>query len=256
MATRPRRAIRQYAIECAINKVLGSEVLDFVVDECVQVHGGYGYCAEYPAERYYRDARINRIFEGTNEVNRMLIPGEIMKRAMSGKLPLMAAGLKLLGEIMDYSPLGVELPDEPLALETHLVEMSKKAVIFVAGVAVQKLMQKLAKEQEVLMRLADMIITVFAMESGLLRAKKAVASLGADKAQLYVDFLDAYIDDNLPQLEMWGKQALAYVEDGDTLRTQLVGLRKLLRYTPVNQIAINQRIAQKVIDKGGYPLDV
>ncbi len=249
-------AIRQYAIECAIDKVLGSEVLDFVVDENVQVHGGYGYCAEYPAERCYRDARINRIFEGTNEVNRMLIPGEIMKRAMSGKLPLMAAGQKLLGEIMDYSPMSVELPDEPLALQTHMVEMSKKAVIFVAGIAVQKLMQKLAKEQEVLMRLADMIIQVFAMESGLLRAKKAVASLGAEKAQLYIDFVEAYVDEAIPMIDMWGKQALAYVEDGDTLRTQLVGLRKLLKYQPLNQIAINKRIAAKVIDKGGYPLDV
>jgi alkylation response protein AidB-like acyl-CoA dehydrogenase len=248
-------AIRQYAIECAIDKVLGSEVLDYVVDECVQVHGGYGYCAEYPAERYYRDARINRIFEGTNEVNRMLIPGEILKRAMSGKLPLMAAGQKLLGEIMDYSPMSVELPEEPLALQTHMVEMCKKAVIFVAGVAVQKLMQKLANEQEVLMRLADMIIQTFAMESGLLRAKKAIASLGVDKAQLYVDFVETYVDDMIPMIDMWGKQALAYVEDGDTLRTQLVGLRKLLKYTPLNQIAINKRIAAKVISKGAYPLD-
>ncbi|MBI5521816.1 MAG: acyl-CoA dehydrogenase family protein [Desulfarculus sp.] len=249
-------AIRQYAIECAIDKVLGSEVLDFVVDENVQVHGGYGYCAEYPAERCYRDARINRIFEGTNEVNRLLIPGEIMKRAMSGKLPLMAAGQKLLGEIMDYSPLSVELPDEPLALQTHMVEMCKKAVIFVAGVAVQKLMQKLAKEQEVLMRLADMIIQVFAMESGLLRAKKAVASLGAAKAQIYIDMVEAYVDEMIPMIDMWAKQALAYVEDGDTLRTQLVGIRKLLKYTPLNQIALNKRIAAKVIDKGGYPLDI
>jgi alkylation response protein AidB-like acyl-CoA dehydrogenase len=227
-----------------------------VVDENVQVHGGYGYCAEYPAERCYRDARINRIFEGTNEVNRMLIPGEIMKRAMSGKLPLMAAGKKLLGEIMDYSPLSVELPDEPLALQAHLVEMSKKAVIFVAGVAVQKLMQKLGNEQEVLMRLADMIIQVFAMESGLLRARKAIQNLGAEKPQLYIDFVESYVDEMLPMLDIWGKQALAYVEDGDTLRTQLVGLRKLLRYTPTNQIAINKRIAAKVIAKGGYPLDI
>ena len=248
-------AIRQYAIECAIDKVLGSEVLDFVVDECVQVHGGYGYCAEYPAERYYRDARINRIFEGTNEVNRMLIPGEIMKRAMSGKLPLMAAGQKLLGEIMDYSPMSVELPDEPLALQAHMVEMCKKAVIFTAGIAVQKLMQKLANEQQVLMRLADMIIQVFAMESGLLRAQKAVAKLGAQKAQIYIDFVESYVDDMIPMIDMWGKQILAYVEDGDTLRTQLVGLRKLLKYQPIDQIACNKRIAAKALDRGGYPLD-
>jgi len=249
-------AIRQYAIECSINKVIGSEVLDFVVDETVQIHGGYGYCAEYPAERYYRDARINRIFEGTNEVNRLLIPGEIMKRAMTGKLPLMAAGQKLLGEIMDYSPLSVELPDEPLALQTHLVEMCKKAVIFTAGIAVQKLMQKLANEQEVLLKLADMILQTFTMESGLLRAKKFIAAQGADKAQLYVDMVEAYIDETLPQIDAWAKAALAYVEEGDTLRTQLVGLRKLLRYQPINRIAINKRIAAKVLAKGGYPLDI
>lgn len=247
--------IRQYAIECSINKVLGSEVLDYVVDECVQVHGGYGYCAEYPAERFYRDARINRIFEGTNEVNRMLIPGEIMKRAMSGKLPLMAAGQKLLGEIMDYSPMSVEIGEEPLALQAHMVEMCKKAVIFTAGIAVQKLMQKLGNEQEVLMRLADMILQTFAMESGLLRAQKAVASLGAEKAQLYVNFVEAYVDEMIPMIDMWAKQVLAFVEDGDTLRTQLVGLRKLLKYQPINTVAVYRNIAAKVLDKGGYPLD-
>jgi alkylation response protein AidB-like acyl-CoA dehydrogenase len=255
-AEKASAAIREYAIECSIDKVLGSEVLDFVVDETVQVHGGYGYCAEYPAERYYRDARINRIFEGTNEVNRLLIPGEIMKRAMTGKLPLMAAGQKLLGEIMDYSPLAVELPEEPLALQAHMVEMCKKAVIFTAGIAVQKLMQKLANEQEVLLKLADMIMQTFAMESGLLRARKAVAKLGADKAQVYIDMVEAYVDEMIPQIDAWAKNVLAFVEDGDTLRTQMVGLRKLLKYQPINRIALNKRIAAKVLVKGGYPLDI
>ncbi len=249
------KAIREYAIECAINKVLGSEVLDMVVDECVQVHGGYGYCAEYPAERYYRDARINRIFEGTNEVNRLLVPGEILKRAMKGSLPLMAAGQKLMAEIMDYSPLAVELPDEPLAYEEHLIENCKKAIIFVAGTAVQKYMAKLGNEQEVLMRVADMIIQTFALESGLLRAKKAIASMGEAKAQIYIDFVKNYLDEVLPQMDAWAKQALAYVEDGDTLRTLLVGLRKLYKYQPANAIAIRKAIAARVLEKGGYPLD-
>jgi alkylation response protein AidB-like acyl-CoA dehydrogenase len=247
-------AIRQYAIECSIDKVLGSEVLDYIVDECVQVHGGYGYCAEYPAERYYRDARINRIFEGTNEVNRLLVPGEMLKRAMSGKLPLLAAGQKLLGEIMDYSPLSVELPDEPLALQAHMIEMCKKAVIFVAGTAAQKFMQKLGNEQEILLRIADMIIETFAMESGLLRAKKAVASLGADKAQVYVEFVESYVDETLPKIDAWAKEALAFVEEGDNLRTLLVGIRKLLKYQPLNNIGLRKAIAAKVLDKGGYPL--
>ena len=179
-------AIREYAVECAICKVYGSEAVDFLVDETVQIHGGYGYTAEFPAERFYRDARINRIFEGTNEVNRLLVPGEFLKRAMKGKLPLMAAGQKLLGEIMEYSPLMVELPDEPLALQAHMIEMIKKAVIFVAGVAAQKFMTKLGKEQELLARIADMAIQAFALESGLLRAKKAVAEKGEAKAAFHV----------------------------------------------------------------------
>ena len=153
----------------------------------MQIHGGYGYVSEYPAERAYRDARINRIFEGTNEINRMTIPGELLKRAMKGKLPLMAAGQKLLGEIMEYSPLMVELPDEPLAYEAHMAEMAKKAVIFVAGLAAQTYMQKLIHQQEILMRVADMVIESFAMESCVLRAKKAIESLGEEKAQIYME---------------------------------------------------------------------
>ncbi len=247
-------AIRQYAIECSIDKVLGSEVLDYIVDECVQVHGGYGYCAEYPAERYYRDARINRIFEGTNEVNRLLVPGEMLKRAMSGKLPLLAAGQKLLGEIMDYSPLSVELPDEPLALQAHMIEMCKKAVIFVAGTAAQKFMQKLGNEQEILLRVADMIIETFAMESGLLRAQKAVAKQGPEKAKTYIDFVESYVDETLPKIDAWAKEALAFIEEGDNLRTLLVGIRKLLKYQPINNIGLRKAIAARVLDKGGYPL--
>jgi len=249
------RAIREYAIECAIMKVLGSEVADFLVDECVQIHGGYGYVSEYPAERFYRDARINRIFEGTNEINRLLIPGELLKRAMKGKLPLMQAGMKLLGEIMEYSPLAVELPDEPLALQEHMIGMCKKAVIFVAGVAVQKFMQKLADEQELLYRVADMIIETYALESGLIRAKKAIAKLGEDKAQIYIDLVKVYLDELLPKIDAWAKECLAYVEEGDTLRTQLVGLRKLLKYQPINSIGLKQAIAAKVVDKAAYPLD-
>ncbi len=247
-------AIREYAIECAMCKVFGSEVLDYTVDECVQIHGGYGYTAEYPAERYFRDARINRIFEGTNEVNRLLIPGETIKRAMSGKLPFMQAATNLLGEIMEYSPLMVELPDEPLALQEHMVGMCKKAVIFVAGVAAQKFMMGLAQEQEVLARMADMTIETFALESGLLRAKKAIAKLGEEKAALYIQFVEAYLDETIPKIETWAKQALAYIEEGDDLRTQLVGLRKLLKYQPINAIAVKQAIADMVVEKNGYPL--
>jgi len=248
-------AIREYSIECAIDKVFGSEVLDYCVDECVQIHGGYGYVSEYPAERYYRDARINRIFEGTNEINRLLIPGEILKKAMKGKLPFMQAGQKLMGDIMEYSPLMVELPDEPLAYQAHMIEMCKKAVIFVAGTGIQKFMQKLGNEQELLMRCADMIIEVFAMESGLIRARKAIAAKGEDKARFYADVVTAYVDESIPQIDQWAKECLSYIEEGDTLRTLLVGIRKLLKYNPVNGIALRKAIADKVIDKGGYPLE-
>ncbi len=247
-------AIREYAVECSIDKVLGSEVLDYVVDECVQIHGGYGYVSEYPAERYYRDARINRIFEGTNEINRLTIPGELLKRAMKGKLPLMAAGQKLLGEIMEYSPLMVELPDEPLAYEAHMAEMSKKAVIFVAGLAAQTYMQKLINEQELLMRIADMVIESFAMESCVLRAKKAIASLGEEKAQPYLNMTKAYMDETLPKMMIWANESLSAMSEGDDLRTMMIGARKLLKYQPVNVVALNRAIAARVIEKNGYPL--
>jgi alkylation response protein AidB-like acyl-CoA dehydrogenase len=247
-------AIREYSIECAIDKVHGSEVLDYCVDECVQIHGGYGYVSEYPAERYFRDARINRIFEGTNEINRLLIPGEIVKKAMKGRLPFMQAGQKLMNEIMEFSPMMVELPDEPLAYQEYLVENCKKAVIFAAGTAMQKFMQKLAHEQELLIRFADMIIETFAMESVLLRAKKAVAAKGEDKAALHIAMTKAYIDEQIPRMDQWAKECLAYTEEGDTLRTLLVGIKKLLKYNPENGIALRKQIADKVVDKGAYPL--
>ncbi len=247
-------AIREYAVECSIDKVLGSEVLDYVVDECVQIHGGYGYVSEYPAERYYRDARINRIFEGTNEINRMTIPGELLKRAMKGKLPLMAAGQKLLGEIMEYSPLMVELPDEPLAYEAHMAEMAKKAVIFVAGLAAQTYMQKLINEQEILVRVADMVIESFALESCVLRAKKALASLGEDKGKIYVEMTQAYMDEVLPRMMIWANESLAAMSEGDDLRTMMIGVRKLLKYQPANGVALRRSIVQRVLEKNGYPL--
>ena len=251
-------AIREYAVECAICKVFGSEALDLTVDECVQMLGGYGFTQEFPQERFYRDARINRIFEGTNEINRMLVPGEIMKKAMKGKLPFLAAGQKLMGDIMEYSPMMamMELPDEPLAYQAHMIEMAKKSIIFAAGVAMQKLGPKLAEEQEVLSRAADMIIETFALESGLIRAQKAIQRLGADKASLYIDFMTGAVDDVIPKIHTWAQQILAFVEEGDDLRTQLVGLRKLLKYQPAEQIKANKRIAQAVLKVGGFPLEV
>ena len=257
-AAKCSEAIREYAVECAICKVFGSEALDLTVDEGVQMLGGYGFTQEFPQERFYRDARINRIFEGTNEINRLLVPGEIMKKAMKGKLPFLAAGQKLMGDIMEYSPMMamMELPDEPLAYQAHMIEMAKKSIIFAAGVAMQKLGPKLAEEQEALSRAADMIIETFALESGLIRAQKAIGKLGTEKAGLYIDLVTSAVDDVLPRIHTWAQQILAFVEEGDDLRTQLVGLRKLLKYQPAEQIAANKRIAEAVLKVGGYPLEI
>jgi alkylation response protein AidB-like acyl-CoA dehydrogenase len=221
----------------------------------VQLFGGYGYVEDYPASRYYRDSRINRIFEGTNEVNRLLIPGELIKRGMKGKLPLMQAAMGLQDWLMEYSPMMVELPDEPLAYQEHMIEMCKKAVLFVAGAAVQKYMQNLANEQEILMRVADMTIETFAAESGLLRAKKAIAAKGEEKAAFYAAAVRAYVDEMIPRMATWAVEALSYCEEGDNLRTMLVGIRKILKYNPENSIALRKAIADMVEKKSGYPLD-
>jgi alkylation response protein AidB-like acyl-CoA dehydrogenase len=247
------KAIEEYAPECSITKVYGSECLDYCVDEYVQILGGYGFTAEYPAERYYRDSRINRIWEGTNEINRMLIPGTMMRRAMQGKLGLLQAAQAIAGELMTYSPLSVQLPDTPLALQEHMVKMSKKIALMVAGVAAQKFQQKLAKEQEVLAKVADIIIEIFAMESGLLRTIKLIASKGEEKARYQIAATKAYIDETLPRIDAWAKQALAHVEEGDMLRTQLAGLKKLARYQPIDAIGLRREIADRIIEVESYP---
>ncbi len=247
-------AIREYAIECSIDKVHGSEVLDYVVDECVQIHGGYGYSAEFPAERYYRDARINRIFEGTNEINRLTIPGEMLKRAMKGALPLVAAAQGLMDEIMEYSPLALDLGDEPLAYQAHMVQMMKKATLMVAAVAVQKFMNKIINEQEVLMRVADMIIETFVTEAVVARALKAT-SAGAAKVELHQIMAQLYLDEAVGKLQRWGNEVLAYVAQGDEGRLQAMALRKLLKYQGLDSISMRRRLAEAVIDLGRYPLD-
>ena len=250
------KAIGEYAIECSINKVYGSEVLSYVVDEYVQVMGGYGYISEYPAERAYRDARINRIYEGTNEINRLLIPGTVMRRAMKGELPLMQAFQTLTAEIMEYSPMAVELPETPLALQEHMVRMMKKTALMVAGVAAQKFMAKLEQEQEVLALISDMMIEVFAMESGLLRALKAIDQVGEEKAKLYINAVQVYVNDMVLKIEGWAKQAMARVEEAEALRTQLMAIKKLCRYQPIDTIALRREIAERVCEIEAYPFEI
>ncbi len=247
------KAIEEYAAECSIAKVYGSEQLDYCVDEYVQILGGYGFCAEYPAERYYRDSRINRIWEGTNEINRMLVPGTMMRRALQGRLTLLPAAQAIAGELMTYSPLSVQLPDTPLALQEHMVKMSKKIALMVAGVAAQKFGQNLAKEQEVLAKVADIVIEIFAMESGLLRTLKLIDKEGEEKAKHQIEAVKVYVDEMIPQIELWAKQVIAYVEEGDMLRTQLAGIKKLARYQPMDAISLKRSIADRIIELEAYP---
>ncbi len=247
------KVIEEYAPECSITKVFGSEVLDYCVDEYVQILGGYGFCSDYPAERYYRDSRINRIWEGTNEINRMLVPGTMMKRALQGRLNLLPAAQAIAGELMTYSPLSVQLPDTPLALQEHMVKMTKKIALMVAGVAAQKFGQNLAKEQEVLAVLADIIIEIFAMESGLLRTIKIIDKEGEEKAEYHIAAVKSYVDDIIPQIEAWAKKVIAYVEEGDMLRTQLAGIKKLARYQPIDGVSLKRAIADRIIDLEAYP---
>ena len=247
------KAIEEYAAECSIAKVYGSETLDFCVDEYVQILGGYGFCSEYPAERYYRDSRINRIWEGTNEINRMLIPGTLMQRAMKGRLNLLQEAQGIAGFLMGYSPLSVQLEDTPLALQEHMIRMAKKIALMVAGGAAMKFQQNLAKEQEVLGKVADIIIEIFAMESGLLRTLKIIDKAGEEKAKYQIDAVKVYVDEAIPKIESWAKQVIAYVEEGDMLRTQLAGIKKLARYQPIDAVSLKREIADRIIDLEAYP---
>jgi alkylation response protein AidB-like acyl-CoA dehydrogenase len=244
--------IEEYAIEDSINKVFSSEVLDFIVDEAVQIHGGYGYIHDYPIERGYRDSRINRIWEGTNEINRLLIVDMLTKRAMKNRLPVLVAAQKVANELLTLRPK-VESDDGMLTLQKEMVEMSKKIALLVTGAAVQKYMVKLADEQEILGLISDIIIEVFAMESALLRALKSMEKSGDEKWQLQKAMVKVYVNDGFNRVEGFAKQALSAIAEGDTLRTQLSALKKLTRFTPVNTVALRREIADYTIKIGRYP---
>ena len=246
------KGIEEYAIEDSINKVYSSEMLDYIVDEALQIHGGYGYIHDYAIERGYRDSRINRIWEGTNEINRLLIMDMLTKRAMKNRLPVLAAAQKVANELLALRPT-VEMDDGKLTLQKAMVEMSKKITLLVAGAAVQKYMTKLADEQEVLALISDMVIEVFAMESALLRALKSMDRFGDEKSQIQRAMVRVYVNDSFERVEGFAKQALAAIAEGDTLRTQLSALKKLSRFTPVNTVALRREIADTVIRIGRYP---
>ena len=248
-----RKAIEEYAVECSIIKVWGSEMIDYVVDETVQIYGGYGFVEEYPAERAYRDARINRIFEGTNEINRLIITGFLLKRAMSGQLPLMPAIKKLMDEVIS-GPLGEEEREGPLAEERKLVAQAKKLSLFAAGSASQKYLQALENQQEILGAIADMVIEVYAMESAVLRAQKISEPTGPSAAALPIAMTRVYLSQAMEKIEACARKVIAAVAEGDMLRTQLAILRRLAKHEVFNTIALRQEIAQKVLERGKYSL--
>ena len=248
-----RKAIEEYAVECSIIKVWGSEMIDYVVDETVQIYGGYGFVEEYPAERAYRDARINRIFEGTNEINRLIITGFLLKRAMSGQLPLMPAIKKLMDEVLSGPSVGEEV-EGPLAEERKLVAQAKKLGLFAAGSATQKYMQAIQDQQEVMGAIADMTIETYAMESAVLRAQKIVERDGDGAAVLPIAMTRVYLSQAMEKIEAGARRIIAAVAEGDMLRTQLAILRRLAKYEPFNTIGLRQQIAQKVIERGKYTL--
>jgi alkylation response protein AidB-like acyl-CoA dehydrogenase len=246
-------ALRRYALECSINKNFGSEMLDFAADECVQIMGGYGYIKDNKAEAAYRDSRINRIWEGTNEINRLLIVDMLMRSAMRGELPLLGVIKGLTQELMTYRP-SMSAQEGILEEEKNMVSMAKKIALLAAGAATQKYMDKLAQEQEVVALIADMIIAIFAMESALLRSLKKLNKDGEDKARIHIAATRVFIHDTFPQLDLMGKHILAAIAEGEELRTQLMGLKKFTRYTPINTIALRREIVESVIPVARYNL--
>jgi butyryl-CoA dehydrogenase len=248
-----QKRIEEYAVECSILKVWGSEMLDMVVDHVLQIFAGYGYVEEYPAERAYRDSRINRIFEGTNEINRLIITGFLMKRAMAGQLPLLAAIKQLTDEVM-AGPVQTEERQGPLAAEHHLLAGAKKVSLFAAGVASQKYMQTLADQQEVMGALADSIIEVYAMESCLLRAEKLRATQGEAAARQAIAMTRFYTAKAMEQIELAARKVIAAASEGDMLRTHMAILRRLSKYEPADTIGLGRQIARPVLSAGRYTL--
>ncbi|WP_110928576.1 acyl-CoA dehydrogenase family protein [Bacillus massiliglaciei] len=245
-------SIAEYAIECSMNKFFASEVLDYVVDEGVQLHGGYGFMQEYPIERSYRDSRINRIFEGTNEINRLLVPGTFLKKALKGELPLLQKAQGLQEELMMMMP--EEAGDEPLAKEKMLVRNAKKIGILAAGLAAQKYGKQLDQEQEILVNIADIASLAYAAESVVLRTEKAIAKSGLEKNKQKLLYTEIFVQEAFNEIEKHAKETLIAVETGDTLRIFLSSLRKLTRHTPVNVIAKKREAAAKIIDAEKYVL--
>jgi butyryl-CoA dehydrogenase len=253
-ARETQRRIEEYAVECSILKVYGSEMLSTVTDELVATMGGYGYVEEYPAERYYRDARINRIFEGTNEINRLIITGWLMKRALSGQLPLLGAIKALMDEVTQ--PPSFESADnavELLAREGEVLAAVKKIALFAAGVASQRFMAALQDEQEVMADLADIIMQVYALESALLRARKLADGRPSASPEVAANMTALLADESMALAEQAGRRVLAACAEGDMLRTQLAILRRLARFTPANVASLSRAVSRHCVQLEKYP---
>ena len=246
--------IEEYAVECSILKVYGSEMLTLVADELIATMGGYGYVEDYPAERTYRDARINRIFEGTNEINRLIITGWMMKRAMSGKLPLLAAIKRVMDEVTEPPAFGGDADaGQPLAHEAAVLAAVKKTALFAAGVASQRFMTALEEQQEIMADLADMISQVFALESALVRAQK-IARSGRSSAEVAAAMTGLLAEESMALAEQATRRVLAATSEGDALTTQLAILRRLARSTPTDVVALSRAVARRCIEVERYPL--
>ncbi|MFT0801253.1 acyl-CoA dehydrogenase family protein [Bacillus swezeyi] len=240
------KAIAEYAIECSLNKVFGSETLDYIVDEGVQIHGGYGFMQEYEVERAYRDSRINRIFEGTNEINRLIVPSTYLKKALKGELPLFEKAKALQEELMMLMP--EEPGDGVLEQEKHLLKNAKKIALLTAGLAAQKYGKAIDAEQEILVNIADIVSQVYAMESAILRTEKAVSAFGEEKNAQKILYTQIFTQEAFQEIESHAKESLIAVESGDSLRMMLSALRKLTRFTPVNVIEKKRQAAKGVFE--------
>ncbi|MGD1100990.1 MAG: acyl-CoA dehydrogenase family protein [Terriglobia bacterium] len=255
-ATAPKQileALQEYAVECSVLKVMATETLDFMADEAVQIFGGYGFCRGYDVERAYRDQRVNRIFEGTNEINRLLITDMLMKRSLKGQLPLLSAAQKLTDEILGMAPIEETDDDAPLAEEAKLVQGAKKVLLLVAGSAVQRYMLALEYEQEVVGVISNLVMAVYAMESVLLRTQKKLAQTAPPAGEPGIAVARAYLHGATDRMEMEARRALARIAEGDTLRTHLSVLRRFLRRTPPDSIGLKRQLADRALEMNRYP---
>jgi alkylation response protein AidB-like acyl-CoA dehydrogenase len=246
--------VEEFATECSIMKIKGSEMLDYVVDEAVQIFGGYGYVAEYNVERYYRDARITRIYEGTSEINRMLTPGILLKRAMKGELPLLAAAKKIQGELLEFPSFDEDEAEGPLVEEKKLIDNAKKVSLLTTGLAAQKYGDKLQNEQGVLGTLADIIIETYGMESAYLRTMKIAAERGEEGAAAEIKMTRLYVGEAIGQIELWTREVLAACSEGDELRTMLAALKRLTKYVPIDALHTRLEIADHFIETEKYQI--